>query len=289
MSDNRPRSDDRKLSLIAPISIALAVFVILIVALLWRGRSVDPDIAPPVPVTQAPAAAPAPDPALPASPQPLTRADLLSAAAAAADRYAGGDAAPPSEALTGRPFLIRIAFGCPGGLSGGLNAQASALSDPIRRTVKLVAAPADWSMLPLVQALPDNLAAESVEGFWLPYEWRSMAGCPPASSVAPAPAPTAPATSTIGLAVFHREDSSRLTRRGPRPFEFIRRAPEGETDLLTRAYWLVLEGRIVGYPDGAAVKCWSETPEHRPICLFAVALDRVAFEDQKTSEILAQW
>jgi hypothetical protein len=142
--------------------------------------------------------------------------------------------------------------------------------------------------LPIIQGLGDAAKVEKVEGFWLPRPWSYSENCPPQRE-APVPAtPTPAATQSLGLAQVFRLEGSRLLRRDGRAYEFVRKVPEGDGSPLTTSYRLVLEGRIVGFDDGRAVRCWSETSDHRPICLYGVEFDRVAFEDAKGA-MLAEW
>jgi hypothetical protein len=59
--------------------------------------------------------------------------------------------------------------------------------------------------------------------------------------------------------------------------------------VLTHSYRLLLEGKVTGYPDGRAIQCWIEAPDHRPLCIYAVTFDHIAFEDAVTGEDLANW
>ncbi|MBL8771190.1 MAG: hypothetical protein JNK30_07385, partial [Phenylobacterium sp.] len=52
---------------------------------------------------------------------------------------------------------------------------------------------------------------------------------------------------------------------------------------------LVLEGRVAAWPDGKPVRCWSESADHRPICLVAVDLQKVTLLDPVSGESLAEW
>jgi hypothetical protein len=45
----------------------------------------------------------------------------------------------------------------------------------------------------------------------------------------------------------------------------------------------------VSYKDGHPLKCWTEAPDHQPLCIYAVRFDRVAFEDAMTRQLLANW
>ncbi|HRD29396.1 MAG TPA: hypothetical protein PLO65_13940, partial [Caulobacter sp.] len=77
--------------------------------------------------------------------------------------------------------------------------------------------------------------------------------------------------------------------RDGRPYSFVRKVPEGEPATPAEGYRLVLEGRVTGYPGGHAVRCRSDSPDRRPVCLVAVEFDRVAFEDGATGAVLAEW
>lgn len=66
---------------------------------------------------------------------PLSRADLLDAAARAASAYAAGEP-PPSEnlALAGRSFILRLPFGCTGPVEAGQYLETLVGSMTARRT-----------------------------------------------------------------------------------------------------------------------------------------------------------
>lgn len=281
MSDNRPRSLDRKFALIAPIVVGAAA-VMVVVVLLTRPTAVAP---PPTPPSPPPVIA-----APPAKPVAVAvRVDLIAAGAKAADAYArGGEGADDdSRDLVGRRFALRLAFGCAGAVADPGPAQAYYQYDPAVPALKLVARPADWTDLPFLRAASSAAKAETVEGFWIPRPWLTDDSCPRRRAVAPPATPTPVEAPSLGLAMFHAADASRVERRGQRAYEQVikldaaKPAPE-------RAFKLVLEGRVVGFADGAAVHCWAESAEHRPTCLYAVELDRVAFEDADGA-VLADW
>jgi hypothetical protein len=287
MPDNEQRSKDRRLGLVAPLVIAGVIAALLLGGFLLqpgeRRRSQPPQPVQPAPV----AARPAPRPA---EPPPLTRADLLSHAADVAGAYAAGET--PSnldKAVAGRDFALRVPFGCDGAQVRTAGEQAYVEYDPQKRTVHLVARPADWSTLPLIQQAPGVAGIEAVEGFWIPRPWLRTEACPPRMD-RPAPAtPTPPAAQTVGLATLFPNGGARTARRGERPYEFTRKVAEAEGELLTHSYHLVIEGRLAAFPEGRSIRCWSETPAHRPICLYAVAVERIAFEDAATGKVLTEW
>lgn len=284
MPDNSPRPFDGKLALIAPFTVGGVVAGMLIAAAFFTDRPDQPPAAP------APAPQPAPLTAAPkaAAPPPLRRPELITTAMEAASAAASGAAPRSTAALVGRAFVLRIPFGCPG-VPAAETAQAVATFDPEGRTVRLSARPAVWTTTPLVQGLPNAAEIESVEGFWLPRPWALAEGCPP-SNLAPPPAtPTSAAASTLGFASLHEAQDSRVAARRERPYEFVRRLAADDLAAASHGYSLLLEGRLAAFADGNAIRCWVESPNHRPICLYATDLTRVAFEDADTGASLTEW
>lgn len=284
MSDKRPRSGNRNPYLVAPLILGgVLVAVFGAVLLSPHGKPTAP--------TPAPAAAPPAAPPAKIEPPPLlTRNELIQTANAIATSFA--DAIPlaaETSPLLGRHFRLSIPFGCDGPGQSGVAAPATAQYDPTTRSVKLMARPIDLTPLPLVQGLPKAKAIEAVEGFWIPRPWSHLETCPPPRNT-PVPATeTPPAAQTLGLAQFFNADDSRTDRRGGHPYELTRKLDRPDDSGLGHPYVLVLEGRIVGYDDGRALRCWSESADHRPVCLYAVRFDRVAFEDPAGGEVLAEW
>ncbi|WP_310539964.1 hypothetical protein [Phenylobacterium sp.] len=283
MSDDRPATPRRKLSLIAPLSIAAVGGAILLFAVLSRPDTPEPAAPAPAPPPPAPIAAAAPPPA-------LTRADLVDAAERATTAFAtgtkaGGDRSP----LIGRSFRLDIAFGCDGPRTGADGGQAFAEYDIDKGVLRLVARPVNLTALPLVKDLDETAEIEAVEGFWIPRPWAATETCPPKRAVEIQATPTPPAAQTLALAQVFETSGSRVSRRGGRPYEFVRKVDKADTSVLSHTYRLRLEGRLVGFKDGQPHHCWSESPDHRPICLYAVAYDRVAFLDGDTGETLSEW
>lgn len=281
MSDNRPRTFDRKFALIAPIVIGAAAVLVLL-AVLLRPHPAAP-VRPEPPLVPAPSAA-----SVPAPPKiaPAARADLIADAEAAASAFAAGQAASPSK-LVGERFAIRLAFGCGGPVADPGPLQAYYQLDTATRTVRLVARPAIWTDLPLVRAAPTPQATEAVEGFWIPRPWLRVDGCPYRRQVAPPATPTPVEAPSLGVAMFHDEEAPRAQRRGDRPYEHVFKLP-ADSDGQGLSFRLLLEGRISGFADRAAAHCWGESVDHRPVCLYGVEVDRVAFEAQDGT-LLADW
>jgi hypothetical protein len=284
MADNRSGRHRRNLDLIAPVTIGLVVAGIVAWALLRPHPPQKPE--PPAPVVAAP---PVIEPPAPKPEQPLSRADLIEAVQAAASAYAAGEPAPqPKDGLVGRKFSIRIPFGCEGPQVRAAGAQIYYELDPTARSIRLVARPAGWSQLPLIQALPAGDRPENVEGFWLPRPWTTADTCPPSRNRPPAASPTPPASPTLGLASLFEASASRVAQRRDRPYEHVLKAPDDAALAPARGFELRLEGRVTGFPGGQAVQCWSETPDHRPICLLAVDFERVAFE-RADGTVISEW
>lgn len=284
MADNRSGRPRRNLDLIAPVTIGLVVAAILAWVIL-RPQEKPPAPPPPAPepaVIQPPPKIVEPEP-------PLTRAEIIAASQAAASAYAAGESPDAAkDPLVGRAFTLRIPFGCDGPQVQPGGAQAYYELDPKGRSIRLSARPATWSQLPLIQGLPDADRPENVEGFWIPRPWTSADACPPRRDQ-PAPAsPTPPAAPTLGLARLFDAGASRVAQRRNRPYEYVVKAEDGAALTPPEGFELEIEGRITGFPDGRAIRCWSESADHRPVCLFAVTFDRVAFEGADGTPI-SEW
>lgn len=285
MADNKPAPPDRKISFIAPLIIAVVIAGIFAVSLLHHAPPPPPPrvvkTAPPKPVMPL-------SPVIKAPPPPLTRADIIDGVDRATLQYAAtGKLAPAKDALVGRRFSLRIPFGCNGAQAVG--AQVGLTSDAANQSVTLSAQPGNWITLPIIQALPGAGDIESVEGFWLPRPWSGSEACPPNIDYPVPVTPTPPTAHTLGLAQIFTANGSRVGQHADHPYEFTRKIPAGDAALMTHSYALVLEGRITGFADGQALRCWAESPNHQPICLYAVSFDHVAFQDGDTGEVLANW
>jgi hypothetical protein len=285
MDHDKSRSRDRKYFYIAPLVIALVMAVLVGVIVMHQPPVPQPVKAPPRTIT---AKLPAKPPV--ASTAPVLRAELLATAQRAASDYAAGNRfSSDRDALKGRRFFLQLPFGCNGAEGIMLNPQVTVSYDAAQSSLTLTAQPGMWSSLPVMQPLLDAGKAEAVEGFWVPRPWTASEACPPADS-APLPAISTPPTAqTVGLAQIFTPGSSRTMRHGEHPYSLTRKLTAADMDMLSHSYHLILEGIISGYPDGQALHCWNEAPDHHPICVFAVTLDRVAFRDAVTGKLLANW
>jgi hypothetical protein len=289
MSEDRPPPNP-KLALVAPLSIGAVVVAIILIAMLGSraGQGDRPSASAAPPASSAtPVAAP---PIVTPPPPPLDRSEMIQAADAYADAYVGGTApALPGPSVVGRQFTLRIPFGCDGTLIGNGGAPASVEYDPQKKSLRFEARPSNLSTLPLIQNLPDADKIERVEGFWIPRPWVRTEACPIRRDDPPPATPTPPSAQTLGLARIFDKSASRLSQRSGHAYEFSRKLDNNDVALLTHTYRLVIEGRVVGFSDGQPVHCWVESPDHRPICLYAVEFDRVAFEDAMDHKLLAEW
>ena len=245
----------------------------------------------PIEATEAPVAEPAPS-ATPVTPQPvaaLTRGELVSAAGQAAASYALGLSSTDADPLVGRAFTVRIPFGCngPSSAESGADSTRDGVArwswGPERKTIQLSVTPGDWTGSALVLQTGSTSAAaawEAVEGFWVPRPWLAAERCPTVQGDPLQTAQTAASPQTVGIAAVFEAGGSRIGRRNGRAYAFTVR-PTGDTPLAAprAGYRLLLEGRVVGFPGGRALRCRAPGPDQRPVCVVAVKLDKVTFED----------
>jgi len=252
----------------------------------------SPPAAPPAPAAAAPIIV-TPSATLPT----LSRAGLLESVNRAASAYAAGETADRSDPLVGRAFAIRLPFACSGptpAAKTGTDGVPVAVPGPDGKTVRLALTPNDWTRSPLIAGASAGAQSgtvpswEAVEGFWIPRPWLAAETCPVVRrDPSQAAAPDSP--QSVGLASVFEAGGSRLTRRNGRAYAFTRRA-DGDEPLTapTGGYRVLLEGRIAAFPNGRAIRCHAPGPDQRPVCVAAVQMDRVAFEDD-AGAVLSEW
>tara|TARA_R110002167_G_scaffold56272_1_gene159784 strand:+ start:785 stop:1654 length:870 start_codon:yes stop_codon:yes gene_type:complete len=251
--------------------------------------------APAEPVVETPdTPAVAPPPVLPVATPPLNRGDLLTATARAASAYAAGETPSGSDPLVGRPFAIRMAFGCGGPTNAPAESTtadglARATWGPDHKSIRLSLTPGAWADSALIAGAGAEAAWEAVEGFWAPRPWLLTDACPGMGRDPLQGGAVAPASQTVGLAAVFATGGSRLAQRNGRAYRYTVRA-EGDQPLTAPegGYRVVLEGRVVGFPGGRAIRCRASGPDQRPVCIAAVQLDRVAFETA-AGAALGEW
>lgn len=248
----------------------------------------------PEPVEAEPVAVdPTPTPVV-VAPTSLNRAGLLAATARAASAYAAGEQIEGADPLVGRPFALRVPFGCNGPQPTAAESAGDGLArwswGPENKTIQLSLTPGDWLNTALISGAADGSDWEAVEGFWIPRPWLSAGECSTVRSDPLQSGDGAPSPQTVGLAAVFTAEDSRVGRRNGRAYTFTIR-PTGDTPLTapTRGYRLLLEGRLASFPDGRAIRCRASSPDQRPVCIAAIRLDRVAFTNADSSVLLSEW
>lgn len=243
-----------------------------------------------------------PAPLVRLAPPPLNRAELLSAAAKAADRAASGD--PPPEAnreMVGRSFIIRMPFGCAGPQTEGTDSWAGWTYNDKTRALRLTARPA---MLEADDWAKDGAAAmpyDAVDGFWIDRPWTSSERCStpigeePADRAGKGTAGQGEASEEqivtgrqLAIAMFYAPGASRTRQRGGRPYTSTIKL-EGDETPSTSGYALVLSGRLAAFADGQPVHCLQGSPHLPPRCIISVTFDKVAFEQPGKDKPLVEW
>ncbi len=252
----------------------------------------------------------------------LNRAALLAALTEAGTALADGQTR--NAALTGRTVSVRLPFGCGG--EAAVVSEVGGLPRLVRNadgSLTLTVTPEDLGASALVPATREGAVDkwEAVEGFWIARPWSGLDACPasaalaaPAPDLAPSPAQTAIKTPaegktaeaktvddvtappivqperTAGLAAVFETGGSRLGRRQGQAYVHVIRGEKGVAPSpAPGGYALRLEGRLTAFADGKAVHCVQKDAESRPVCVAALRLDRLAFEDGATGALLSEW
>lgn len=238
-------------------------------------------------------------------PVSLGRAELLAALDAAASAHAAGvpnTGQQPGDGLAGRRFTLRQPFGC---VSAPPPIASPQPATPNRRTpelglpfaawgaggktIDLSLTPADWTTAPVMAGASGHW--EAVEGVWLARSWLRDEACPASAQGAAElganpEAPTPADRQTAGLAVVFNHGGSRMRRRAGKAFTATIR--DEQAQVAAGGYRLVLEGRFAAFPTGGVIACHAESPDTRPVCVAAVVLDRIAFE-QPDGKTITEW
>lgn len=229
-----------------------------------------------------------------ATPATLTRTDLLAATARAASAYAASERIDGTDPLVGRPFALRVPFGCDGPSPTTAETAGDGLArwfwGPENQTIQLSLTPGDWLNTALISSAAAGSDWEAVEGFWIPRPWLAAETCSGLRADPLQSGDGAPSPQTLGLAAGFTGDDSRVGRRNGRAYAFTIR-PTGDTPLAVpvRGYRVLLEGRLASFPDGRAIHCRASSPDQRPVCIAAIRLDRVAFTNADSSVLLSEW
>ncbi|MFK4058812.1 hypothetical protein [Brevundimonas sp. NPDC046655] len=291
--------------LVAPVAVLAALPL-----LVWCQRPPEPE--------------PSPEPAAPSPTvvidSTLNRAALLAALTEAGSALAEGR--DRDAALSGRTVSVRLPFGC-GGMIRDADSSVSGLPRLMRNPdggLTLTVTPEDLKARVLASGAGPALEAgldqwDAVEGFWIARPWSGLDACPATATATPVVAPAmqpeaakveaeasksakpaeappvvVPPERTAGLAAVIEADGSRLGRRQGQAYAHVIRGEKGAAATpAPGGYALRLEGRLTTFADGKAVKCAQKDAESRPVCVAALRLDRLAFEDGATGALLSEW
>lgn len=254
----------------------------------------EPADATPI-VDEAPAQAEMPPPTT------LDRSAFLGAVSRAGSAYAAGSTPEGPDNLVGRTFAIRLPFGCgeprpaPPIDAAPAREETDAGLPTVswgtdKATLNLSLTPDDWAETALIVGSGASDRWEAVEGFWVPRPWLGNETCPQITRDPLVGVSGQPAAQTVGLASVHETNGSRLARRDGQAYRFTLRGEDGRPPVPSpMGYRVVLEGRFAAFPDGRAIRCRAASIDQRPICIAAVQLDRVAFEDGGSGAVLSEW
>jgi hypothetical protein len=217
----------------------------------------------------------------------LDRADLLITAAKAGSAAAlGQDDSADQAALDGKPFEVRIRFGCASGAgaAGGGSAKAGPFNIRFNsgdRTLRVRATP---------DLTRDNAAAvvsagaDAVEGFWMRRPWLLASGC--AAGQSPLATQTA-SEQRVGIAqafAVGEQDG----RRNGQAYEAERPLNAGE-EPSRLGYDLVITGKLKKLQSGRVIACRLLSADLPPECIVSGRFERVRIETPDAKTILADW
>ena len=275
-------------------AVVAAALTIAAVALAGCDRKAPDPMATKAPTEMPSNASVAAAPIVPAPLPALTRGDLVSAADQAASAYAEGKSPSAADPLVGRDFAVRVPFGCngpaPADASGSENDGLAAWTWEAKgQAIQLRMAPSDWTASAMLSEAGASDKWEAVEGFWIPRPWLASETCPavhadPLQTGAPPASPQ-----TVGLAAVFEVGGSRIGRRNGRAYEYsVRQTGDVPLTAPKTGFRILLKGRVASFPSGRAIECRASGPDQRPVCIVAVQLDQVAYEDA-TGNTLSEW
>jgi hypothetical protein len=244
------------------------------------------------------AARPAAEPrSLPLPQPPMDRASLLGLVARAASAAAAGiDDSAAQRPLDGRPFELRIRFGCDGPAEAIGEAALGWSYDSEDRTLRVRALPTLTDAKGLVPEIAGR-PVEAVEGFWLERPWLLQPSCPAMTVSEPPPAKTEavqtepqpkPHGQRVGIAEFYTAADSRTERRRDRPYQLVTQLDQGASAPVG-GFNLVLSGRLSALGGNRVIRCVPRGPDAPPDCIVSARFDRVQIERPQSREILAEW
>jgi hypothetical protein len=231
---------------------------------------------------------------------PLGRAEIVAAAALAAEATALGQAPPAGNAkLVDRRFEVRVPFGCGGATKG---AWWNWSFDELTSRLTLSATLSRVSKSAWLDGLASPLVFDKANGLWMDHPWitsdtcpvtpkggmqdeKTSGGAPPGSAQV---LPAEPEPGAIGLVQFFDLKAPRTRQQGDRPLDYIGKwagpAAPGQGGFL-----LHMSGRIRSFPGGEPVRCQQGSANERPACVVRIEIGEISFELPGSHENLATW
>lgn len=243
---------------------------------------------------------------------PLDRANLLLAVGQAVSAASlGQDDRDQQHMLDGKPFQVRIRFGCSSSSVQGARGTFEVIYEQDDRVLRVRAAPTLTLEDPVIAAIlsvPEartdaEPAIEAVEGFWLNRPWILSDGCPASTpprgaedsgpdqgkiEVEPGPGTTTAPNQRIGIAHIFTETDARTGRRAGRAYE-VTKVLGADEQPSAQGYNLVLSGRLQPRLDRKVITCRASLPDRAPDCIVSVQFDRVQIEAADTVSVLGEW
>lgn len=255
--------------------------------MLGRNTAEPPATTPGIELEEAPE--PTPE-LLPVQTRPLSRADLLNLANAAADAVSSVTTSPQSVAdAAGRRFSLYLPFGCAGPATEHSTHAMSWRIDDDAGLLKLRIAPKGWDTAEWWTVSPPTDIV-SITGFWITRPWSSAEVCPPVRSVmAPGTLPLVLPGQTLAIGQSFHKDRPRPILRESKALEADIRLPADFTPP-ANGFRLRLTGRLERPRTEPAIRCVQPAgAEQRPICLILASFEELIVENTDTGETLTRW